>query len=256
MMNKTEDELVWIKKVERKGAKYLVYTSIDDEPLTLTEDAIVNNRIIKGTSFYPKDWKKIKESLDENILFDACLHFIDFKPRTSGEVREYLEKKQTDEAVINRIIKKLEKIKMLDDDRYLTLFIENELRKEMGPKAIAYSLINKGIDQDKIEAELLKIDEETFYNNAFHVATSTLKTVTGLPRNKQKETIYSRLLRMGYHSNTVNKVLNNISYSDMDMELLQKQYEKIKEKETDKNKIIQKLMAKGYEYSDIKKIID
>ena len=47
-----EEKLIWIKKVVLKGKKYLVYINDEDEGISFTEDQIVNNRIVKGNSFY------------------------------------------------------------------------------------------------------------------------------------------------------------------------------------------------------------
>jgi SOS response regulatory protein OraA/RecX len=47
-----------------------------------------------------------------------------------------------------------------------------------------------------------------------------------------------------------------LEYSSLDFERLEKDYLKIKSKEENQNKIIQKLLAKGYNYSDIKQVIN
>ena len=47
-----------------------------------------------------------------------------------------------------------------------------------------------------------------------------------------------------------------LEFSDDNLEQLRKDYEKILKKTTDKNKIIQHLLQKGYEYSQIKEIMN
>ena len=42
-----EEKLIWIKKVVAKGKKYLVYINDEVEGISFTEEAIVNNRIIR-----------------------------------------------------------------------------------------------------------------------------------------------------------------------------------------------------------------
>lgn len=251
-----EEKLVWIKKVERSGTKYLVTTDVDDDAIKLTEDLIVKYRIIKGNSFYQKDWNKIKNSLNEGILFDQVLHYIDFKMRTEKEVIEYLEKKNSNEVVNKKIIKKLKEIKMLDDDRYTRMFIEGELRKNNGPHLIKYNLMTRGIKEELIDEYLDQIKNDDLYNRAMDVAQKTLRQVIGYPINKQKETIYSKLMRMGYDSNIVTRILNDIKYSEVDLDKLNELYQELLAKKLDKNQIIQKLLAKGYDYNDIKHVIN
>ena len=82
------------------------------------------------------------------------------------------------------------------------------------------------------------------------------KLETENPIQKQKESVYTRLYRMGYDYSMITKVLGMLEYSSLDFERLEKDYLKIKSKEENQNKIIQKLLAKGYNYSDIKQVIN
>jgi SOS response regulatory protein OraA/RecX len=61
---------------------------------------------------------------------------------------------------------------------------------------------------------------------------------------------------MGYDSSIINKVLSLLEYTEVDLIKLKKEFNKIKEKESNQNKIIQKLLTKGYEYTDIIKVIE
>ena len=251
-----EEKLIWIKKVVLKGKKYLVYINDEDEGISFTEDQIVNNRIVKGNSFYEKDWKKIIKSLDEGILLDKTLKYIDYKPRTKKEVIDYLEEHNATISNIKNIVKKLTEISFIDDDRYACIFIEEEIRHQKGPIAIKHVLLTKGIDEIIINKYLENYSNELLFENALDMGNKTLKTVIGLPIQKQKESVYTRLYRMGYDYSMITKVLSMLEYSSLDFERLEKDYLKIKSKEENQNKIIQKLLAKGYNYSDIKQVIN
>ena len=251
-----EEKLIWIKKVVLKGKKYLVYINDEDEGISFTEDQIVNNRIVKGNSFYEKDWKKIIKSLDEGILLDKTLKYIDYKPRTKKEVIDYLEEHNATVSNIKNIVKKLTEINFIDDDRYACIFIEEEIRHQKGPNAIKHALLTKGIDEIIINKYLENYSNELLFGNALDMGNKTLKTVIGLPIQKQKESVYTRLYRMGYDYSMITKVLSMLEYSSLDFERLEKDYLKIKSKEENQNKIIQKLLAKGYNYSDIKQVIN
>lgn len=251
-----EEKLIWIKKVVAKGKKFLVYINDEDEGISFTEDAIISNRIIKGNSFYEKDWKKIINSLDESLLFDKVLKYIDYKPRTKLEVKNYLEDHNATTTSIKNIIKRLVTINFIDDDRYARIFIEEEMRHQKGPNAIKHVLLTKGIEEEIINKYLEEYSLDFLYENALDMGNKTLKTVVGLPVSKQKESVYTRLYRMGYDYSIINRVLSVLEYSELDYSKLKKDYLKIKEKVDDQNKIIQKLLAKGYNYSDIKKVIN
>ena len=122
---KTPSE-VKILLVEQKGKKYLVYTDIDDDPIIFTEDGLVENRIIKGTTFDKKEWKSIVKNKDNLLMFDKVLHYIDFKPRTTKEVIKYLKDKEVNTNDINKIMTRLENIHYLDDDKYASNIYERK----------------------------------------------------------------------------------------------------------------------------------
>ena len=116
-------------------------------------------------------------------------------------------------------------------------------------------MLTKGISEEITNKYLEVYDSEFLFENALDMGRKTLKTVVGLPIQKQKESVYTRLYRMGYDYSIINRVLSNLEYSELNFDLLERDYLKLKSKEEDKNKIIQKLLAKGYNYGDIKKVI-
>ena len=140
-----EEKLVWIEKVVKKGKNYLVYIKDEENPLTFNEDQIVNNRIIKGNSFLKKDWKKITDSLDQGMVLDKTMKYIDYKVRTVKEIEDYLDEKGYDETFIIKIVKQLKQLKFLDDDRYTKIYLEEAIK-----------LINKQKEMYTIQIENLQ----------------------------------------------------------------------------------------------------
>ena len=251
-----DEKLIWINKVVCKGNNYLVFINDYETPLAFTENQIVNYRIVKGNSFYKKDWDEIIKSLDEGIIFDKVVKYIDYKPRTEKEVFDFLDNLNIDDIKIRNIIEKLIEINYINDERYAKNFIEQEIRNQKGPNAIKHVLYSKGIENNVIENYLSNYNNELYFDNAYDMGIKTLKTCIGLPLQKQKESVYSRLYRMGYDSSVINKVLSILEYSEVNYVKLKNELNKIKEKEDNQNKIIQKLLSKGYEYTDITKVIE
>lgn len=252
---KTPSE-VKILLVEQKGKKYLVYTDIDDDPIIFTEDGLVENRIIKGTTFDKKEWKSIVKNKDNLLMFDKVLHYIDFKPRTTKEVIKYLKDKEVNTNDINKIITRLENIHYLDDDKYASQFILEGIKNKKGPSLIVYQLEQLGIESSTINQMIKEYDTDTEYYNAYDVASKYQKQNAKYPAKKQKELIYQKLLRNGYHSEIINRVLGTLEYTKDSQENLEKEYEQLLHKTTDRNKIITSLLTKGYKYENIKKLFN
>ena len=251
-----EDKLIWIKRIVSKNNSFLVYVNDIEEPFIFTEEKLIANRIIKGNSFYESDWNKITSSLDEGILFEKLLKYICYLPRTKLEIIRYLEKLNASSLEIKNIVNKLVENNFINDERYAAFFIEEQMRKQKGPNAVKHVLLSKGIEENVINDILCNYDEEYLYNNALDMGNKTLKTVIGLPLQKQKESVYSRLIRMGYDSSIIYSVLSILNYSEIDLDKLEKEYLKLKDKLVDETKIIQKLLTKGYDYNDIIHVIN
>ena len=203
-----------IKEVVKNGKKYYLRFEEIDEDYLVNEDQIVSYRLIKGNVLDQKTYKTLMTDVNNTVYYNKALHFIDFKPRTKKEINEYLTKFQLDESTINKIIKKLEKIGFIDDERYANRYTEELIRKGKGKKAI-YNLLIK----------------------------------------KQKMQLIEKLLREGYGQDAINYAMSNITFTDNSQERLIKEYEKLQDKNIEKEKIIARLLAKGYEYSDIKRIL-
>ncbi len=244
-----------ILRVEQKGKKYLVYTSDKDEPITFTEDGIVNNRIIKNAIFDDLTWKKIVKSKDELVIFDKVLHYIDYKQRTTREVVSYLRNKKIDDVTIDSIIQRLNNIHYLDDDRYAREYISEAVKNKVGPILVKYKLEQLGIKDETINKYLVEYSSNTEYENAYNVTIKYQKQILKHPQKKQKELIYQKLIRDGYHNDIINKVLSSIEYGSDSVDNLKKEYDKLLSKNKEPNKIITSLIAKGYRYEDIKKVV-
>ena len=72
---------------------------------------------------------------------------------------------------------------------------------------------------------------------------------------RKKEKMVNKLLRDGFDASFIKKIMEEIEFSNEDKELLLRDYEKVLNKTEDKNKIIAKLLSKGYNYSDIKELV-
>ncbi len=249
-----EKELVKVEKVIAKGKKYQVFVDINDEEYKFSENQIVTNRIIKGAIFTIEEWNEIINSQNTSLLFDQMLHFIDYKLRTKKEVIEKLISKKAEQKDIDIVIERLEKINYIDDERYVSLFVQDAIRDLKGPSYIKFTLEQKGIENTIIIRELEKVDDLVFEENANVLATRYQKTINNHPANKQKELIMQKLARNGFSYDVMNKVIRNLSFKEDDLEKLKEEYVKIFERTNDVHKTITSLMQKGYRYEDIKKV--
>mgnify|MGYP000009449235 CR=1 FL=1 len=227
-----------IKEVVKNGKKYYLRFEEIDEDYLVNEDQIVSYRLIKGNVLDQKTYKTLMTDVNNTVYYNKALHFIDFKPRTKKEINEYLTKFQLDESTINKIIKKLEKIGFIDDERYANRYTEELIRKGKGKKAIYNLLIKKGIEQDLINENLSKYEKDDEFANALRIAEKLVKPESDYPIKKQKMQLIEKLLREGYGQDAINYAMSNITFTDNSQERLIKEYEKLQDKNIEKEKII------------------
>ena len=255
-MNNKDLELVVILLVKKKRNKYEVFTSIDESGLLFTEEELVVNRIIKGASFTKEAWNKIKDTHEQSLIYEKVLKYLTFKPRTIKETINYLKENNTDEEITKNLIDKLIKLDFLNDERYASNYVDSSIRMGKGPVLISHELHQKGINDELIKKSLLSYTEELQIDTAYQLSVKHLKLISKHPKRKQKELLSQKLIRSGFNYSIINKIIPLLEFNDDNLEQLRKDYEKILKKTTDKNKIIQHLLQKGYEYSQIKEIMN
>lgn len=250
------DQEYKVIKIIKKGKKYLVYFDNYENEVMLNEDKLVEYRIMVNSIYSKQEFNKIIKGEKEVKYYEKVINYINFKQRTKKEVYEYLKDQEATENQINSLIKKLERIAYIDDERYTKSFVSEYIRKKKGKKYIYQTLENKGVDKKIIEENIEIYSYEQEYENGMDIAKKLSKTISKNPLKKQKLQISNKLLVDGYSYDIINRVLTNIELVDESLDTLKKEYDKLLLKETDKNKIIQKLLVKGFDYSSIRQIIN
>jgi len=94
-------------------------------------------------------------------LLEKVYHFLSFRPRSEKEIRDYLEKQHASDLTIRKVIDKLRKQKLVDDEAFADWWLEQ--RGSFRPKgkiALKAELKWKGIDREIINRLLeVKVDE-------------------------------------------------------------------------------------------------
>ena len=104
----------------------------------------------------------IKEN-EKYACYEKAIHYLSFKSRSKKEIQTYLEKLKFTHQDISFALNLLEEKKMIDDDVYLKLYIEEQLAlTRFGPKKIENKLLALGINEEKIKNELAKIDSSVW----------------------------------------------------------------------------------------------
>lgn len=143
---------------------------------------------------------------------DSAMRFLNWRPRSEKEVRDYLAKKiaqkenikfrqARDSSIIDKIITKLKKYKFIDDRQFAKWFVDSRVRlHSRSTRLIAVELAQKGIDKNIID-ELLShtIDELALAKRAVQ---KKIKNWQKLPDLEFKKKLYQFLISRGFGYDT------------------------------------------------------
>ncbi len=252
-----------ITKLEKKKRLYLLETD-SDQKCYVTEDTIVRFFLSKDKEISEQDWKEIQAFAQLSYGKDLALYYITFKQRTRKEVADYLKKYEIADTIIPTILNNLEQDNWINDKQYTENFIQQNLRNgDKGPQVLWQKLFQKGITKELIQAAL---DTNDFTDLATKTAEKIVrKNQRKLPEKALQMKVYQQLLAKGFSSQVAKTAIDSILIEKDDaddQELLakelDKQFTRLSRKYSDydlKNRLIQTLMRKGFDYDKIKSAI-
>jgi regulatory protein len=141
-----------------------------------------------------------------------ALKLLTIKPRSKKEINEKLKQKGYNEKEIEKCIKDLECVKLLDDKSFAHSYVVSRLQKYCGKNLIKIELIKKGINNKIIEEELSQFPDE--YELAKKLINRKMKMYTNLEKEKKKRRIYSLLVRNGFDKDVIERIINEIDENE------------------------------------------
>ncbi len=251
-----------IKKL--KNDKYIIETEENNKKNIhiLSENTIIRYNLLSKKPLSKDEYKRIIKDSEYDLLYLKAIHYISYQMRTISEVKKHLSKDTQNEKLINRIILELKNNKYVNDSTYVKEYVRDKIEYDLvGPKYIREKLITKGIHYDLITNELLQFDEEKQYEKVSMIIDKETRYKLKKPYQKVYVQLKQKCLTKGFKSSVVESCIQNrkddiiamIDEEDLlgkELSKLIKNYD-IKDYKQ-KDKLIKKLISKGYNYNVIK----
>lgn len=247
-----------------------------------SSELVYYHNLYKGKEVDIEELKKVV--IEDNYLTakSKALKYIERALKSEFQVREFLQKKEYEENIIDRVIEFLKEYKFIDDEYYAKAFVTQNMRIE-GKGNIRYKLAKKGISEDRINNtlnEFSSLDEEVV---ALKLAEKKLKVIYKSEKNisKIKSKLNTFLISKGYSFDIIKSVVSKLEIKEAEnneifpednseevnesrqnelFNLAEKRYERLSKSEGDslkrKKKLQDFLLRKGYSYSDIKGVLN
>lgn len=233
---------------------------------SISEDIYVKFHIHKGKKLSNEQIAKIQYEDHLHRAYIVAIHYLSYRMRTENEIKSHLRKKDFSKEVIDEVISRLYKEKLLDDEQFAISFVNDRInRSTKGPLIVARELLEKGISKDHIHIALGIYSREKQKEIALRWAEKEIKKKSKHPLKRRKQRLSMNLLRRGFEKVVVEEVIASLSIkTDNDEELLllkkeaNKLYNKYKHKYEPYEleiRLKQRLYSRGFELGRIESYI-
>jgi len=264
--------VVKVKSLSPSKKRYSVAFVRDDDSesvFDVSEDLVVEYRLLPGKVLEDFAFRSFCQAAETDGAYQKALAYGIRFPQTVKGMKDYLFARSVSPDAVETIVAKLEKLKILDDETYASLYVEDHFRnRHEGKIRISFDLKQKGISGDRIAKALeacTSHDETVNLNLLFDKKLSSLRDK---PQQKSMMLMSQFLLSRGYDRDKVEAFVSARSGifagRVSDEELIVGDYREavnqanragLKGREwTDR--IIHRLMQKGYRYPAIKKQLE
>ncbi|NFJ84767.1 recombination regulator RecX [Clostridium botulinum] len=206
-----------ITKIEvQKRNKDRVNVYIDEEfNFACSSELIYYHNLKKGKVI---DENSLNDIIKEDNYIKAkgyALKYIEKSLKTESQVKEKLYLKEYDEDTVNKVIRFLKDYNFIDDDKYCDMYIREKLNI-YGRNKIKYTLLNKGVKENKVIEKINNINEEKEKKVAYKLAEKKYKIM--ILREKDKFKIYKKIwpyiISRGYNSNIAEWIINELKSNE------------------------------------------
>ena len=151
---------------------------------------------------------QLKAEDGREVAYQRALNLLNYRPRTSEEIRKKLLEKDFEQADIEHVLERLQRSKLVDDTAFAHAWVENrsELRPR-GKRALAYELRQRGVEPSIIEKAVESVDEEDL---AYRAAQKRARRLNNLEFNDFQKKLYSHLSQRGFGYDVASRVIERV----------------------------------------------
>ncbi|HEX8834804.1 MAG TPA: RecX family transcriptional regulator [Abditibacteriaceae bacterium] len=141
--------------------------------------------------------------------YARALHFLGYRARSAAEIVTRLKRDEWPEEVIERVIKRLQREKLVDDANFATLWVEHRsFSRPRGAYALRQELRQKGVENESIEAALPDAEQEV--ENAVEALRRKLYLWANLDERARRDKAIQFLKRRGFGFSVAKAALTHL----------------------------------------------
>jgi regulatory protein len=160
---------------------------------------------------------KSKANLSESELLHKAAAYCSLAEHCTSEVAEKLSNWGASSDVSKRILKRLTDERFIDESRYAKAFSKDKFRfSKWGKVKIRFTLQQKRVDKELIEAALDDLEDETYLENLREILIQKRKSIKETDAHSIKAKLFRFASSRGYEPNAIFSALSTIVKHDSD----------------------------------------
>jgi regulatory protein len=201
--------------VDPKGRKrYLLYIAgapDEEEPyMSVHEDLVVRYNLMAGRSIEEEDLRELVRADAVHRAYLLSLSYISRKMRTRHEIMQYLHRKEMDEETARLAVERLIQEKLVNDEQYAQMFVQQRHRQQRGRLLIKQELHQRGIKADEQPAAMALVTPDEELAAALAAVRKRTQSKFGADRAINTNQLMNFLMRRGFSSGIARTALRTV----------------------------------------------
>ena len=142
--------------------------------------------------------------------YEAALSRLESCARTEQDMRIALSRKGYVDLAVDRVLMRLTRAGLLNDQEYAQRFVESRAHRPVGRYQISRQLRQKGVDRDTVQAALEQIDDEQQQSAALSLAQKLSGRYAGQPARSARAKLSQAMARRGFSWDDISWALSQL----------------------------------------------
>jgi regulatory protein len=158
--------------------------------------------------------EQVEQMRQEEALQQAvarAMNYLSFRPRSREEVKRYLHRKQTPPELIDRVLERLVRLDLINDQAFAEFWIESRTRfNPKGAQALKHELRQKGITSDVVEETVTGEQDEELARQAAYKKARVLMEQPDINFKTFQRRLGGFLQRRGFGYDVVSRIVREL----------------------------------------------
>ena len=235
--------------------------------LVLSDKIIKSYELEVGKEISKETFDILKDHEQVTRAYNKALKFLTVKDYTYNQMKKKLmDSGNYDDAQLDTTLELLQNKNLINDEEYTVNYLKRCTRLGVGLNKAIYNLRNYGVSDEIIDQCLEKNSFDDEYLAATKIIDTYYNRNIGFSYKAMLKKIRDKLYIKGFTNEAIEKALSDYDFEfdyEKEHNALEKEFIKQKKKYSKKydtnqlkEKIINNLLRKGYNYEDIKEIMN